>query len=180
MTQAELSTGTLIARSLLRWTLIVGGVLAVIAAIGLIGGGRLPTVAFHPHAPRFDLLAQAGPLIEFHVAAALTALVVGLVILAGVKGTALHKAMGWTWVAAMASVAISSLFIKVINPGHWSFIHFLSGWVIIALPMGVAAIRRRNVRMHRRMMTGLFVGGLIVAGAFTFVPGRLMWAVFFG
>ena len=29
-------------------------------------------------------------------------------------------------------------------------------------------------------MTSMFVGGLIVAGAFTFLPGRLMWAVFFG
>lgn len=24
-----------------------------------------------------------------------------------------------------------------------------------------------------------FVGGLIVAGALTFLPGRLMWAIFF-
>jgi uncharacterized membrane protein len=30
------------------------------------------------------------------------------------------------------------------------------------------------------MMTGNFLGGLIIAGAFTFAPGRLMWRVFFG
>jgi hypothetical protein len=29
------------------------------------------------------------------------------------------------------------------------------------------------------MMTVLVVGGLFIAGAFTFVPGRLMWRVFF-
>lgn len=34
--------------------------------------------------------------------------------------------------------------------------------------------------MHRRMMTGLFIGGLVIAGALTFLPGRLMWQVFFG
>jgi uncharacterized membrane protein len=46
--------------------------------------------------------------------------------------------------------------------------------------MGVAFARRHNIRAHRRMMTGNFLFGLIVAGAFTFVPGRLMWRVFFG
>jgi uncharacterized membrane protein len=35
------------------------------------------------------------------------------------------------------------------------------------------------VQAHRRAMTGMFVGGLIVAGALTFLPGRLMWAIFF-
>jgi len=29
-------------------------------------------------------------------------------------------------------------------------------------------------------MTGMFVGGLIVAGLLTFLPGRLMWTLFFG
>lgn len=29
-------------------------------------------------------------------------------------------------------------------------------------------------------MTGLFVGGLLIAGLFTFAPGRLMWQVVFG
>ena len=29
-------------------------------------------------------------------------------------------------------------------------------------------------------MTGMFVGGLVVAGLLTFLPGRLMWAIFFG
>ena len=29
-------------------------------------------------------------------------------------------------------------------------------------------------------MTSLFWGASIVAGAFTFLPGRLMWRLFFG
>jgi uncharacterized membrane protein len=29
-------------------------------------------------------------------------------------------------------------------------------------------------------MTGLFVGGLLIAGVFAFLPGRLMWRVVFG
>jgi uncharacterized membrane protein len=34
--------------------------------------------------------------------------------------------------------------------------------------------------MHRFAMVSLYVGGILIAGAFTFVPGRLMYRVFFG
>ena len=67
-----------------------------------------------------------------------------------------------------------------INPGGFSLIHLLSGWTIISLPMAIYAVRRGKVQAHRRAMTGMFVGGLLVAGALTFLPGRLMWAIFFG
>jgi uncharacterized membrane protein len=167
-------------RALALRAAIVGGVIAAAAGWNLAHGGHLTLPAPHWHAPHWNLIAYAPPVIQFHIAAALTALITGSVLLAGVKGTALHKRLGWTWVLAMAATAASSLFIKVINPGHWSFIHFLSGWVLIALPMGVVAIRRRDIRLHRRTMTGLFIGGLIIAGAFTFAPGRLMFRVFFG
>lgn len=133
-----------------------------------------------PHAPRLDLIAAAPAIIQLHIAAAVLALGIGTALLIGTKGRTLHKVMGWTWVVSMATVAVSSLFIQSIHPGRYSWIHLLSGWTIVALPMAVAAIKRRNIRLHRRMMTGLFVGGLIVAGAFTFVPGRLMWRVFVG
>jgi uncharacterized membrane protein len=88
--------------------------------------------------------------------------------------------LGWTWVVAMGATAVSSLFIRAINPGAFSLIHLLSGWTIVALPMAVYAARRHRVAAHRRAMTGMFVGGLILAGLFAFLPGRLMWAVFFG
>ncbi|MFT4255182.1 MAG: DUF2306 domain-containing protein [Caulobacter sp.] len=133
-----------------------------------------------PHMPNLSLIAAAPLKIQIHVAAALTALVIGTVLMVGVKGTRLHRTLGWTWVLAMASTAISSLFIREMNHGAMSWIHLLSGWTIVALPMAVYAARRHNVHMHRRFMTGLFVGGLVVAGGFTFLPGRLMWRVFFG
>ncbi|CAN5146593.1 DUF2306 domain-containing protein [soil metagenome] len=146
----------------------------------LVGGAGAHPVAVRLHAPNFALLAQAPALIRLHIAAAVMAFLIGSVILIGVKGTTLHKSLGWAWMAAMMTTAVSSLWIKTINPDHWSYIHFLSGWVIIAVPMGLVAIKRRNVRMHARMMTSIFVGGLVIAGAFTFVPGRLMFQVFFG
>jgi uncharacterized membrane protein len=140
----------------------------------------LERFGFHPHAPDLSLIAAAPLVIQLHIAGAVTALVIGSVLLAGVKGSGLHKRLGWTWVAAMTLTAISSLFIRTLHPGHFSFIHLLSGWTLIALPMAIFAIRRRNVRLHRRAMTGMFVGGLLIAGLFTFLPGRLMWNVFLG
>lgn len=177
------------------WTWIALRTLATLAVVGAVIGwsvmhGRdapglsrlahLGLPPMHLHAPRLELLAAAPAVIRLHVAAALSAFVIGCLLLAGVKGTALHKALGWTWVAAMMVAALGSFFIKVVNPGHWSLIHVLSGWVAIGVPMGIAAIKRGNVRAHRRMMTGQFIGGLIIAGVFTLAPGRLMWNVFFG
>jgi uncharacterized membrane protein len=46
--------------------------------------------------------------------------------------------------------------------------------------MAIFAIRNRKVDAHRRAMTGMFVGGLLVAGALTFLPGRFMFEFFLG
>ena len=81
--------------------------------------------------------------------------------------------------AAMGLTAISSFFITGLNGSHFSWIHGISAWTIIALPMAVAAARRRNIRKHAKGMTNAFVGGLLVAGLFTFLPGRMLWSIFF-
>jgi uncharacterized membrane protein len=132
------------------------------------------------HAPNFGLLAVAPIQIQIHVAAVSTALAVGIALMLGLKGNTVHRTLGWIWVVAMATAAISSLFIHRSNPGGFSFLHLFAGWTLIALPMGVFAARKHNVRLHGRTMTGLFVGGLLIAGAFAFMPGRLMWQIAFG
>jgi uncharacterized membrane protein len=144
----------------------------------VLGLDRLPPIHLHP--PEFWRIAAAGPVIELHLAGVTVALLIGVVLLAGVKGTLVHRTLGWTWVLAMMTAAVSSLFIHEVNRGHLSFIHLLSGWTIITLPMGVAFARRHKVKAHARMMTGLFTGGLVLAGLFAFFPGRLMWQVVFG
>ena len=167
-------------RDLNPWPLIGGAVIAALAVyVGLLNPG-LRALLSHPHAPNLALLAEQPFVIQLHILAALTALGIGTALLIGIKGNRRHRTLGWIWVSAMATVAISSFFIRTINPGHFSWIHLLSGWTVIALPMGVFAARKHNIRMHRRAMTGLFVGGLLVAGLFTFAPGRLMWQVVFG
>jgi uncharacterized membrane protein len=125
-------------------------------------------------------LLNAGLMIQVHLAGAVAAFGLGLVILALPKGTGLHKPLGWAWVGLMALTAVSSFFIRELFNGGFSPIHALSAWVVVALPMGVAAIRGRRVAAHRRTMTGVFLGGLMIAGLFTLLPGRLLWSVFFG
>ncbi len=122
----------------------------------------------------------AAPLVvKVHAAAALMALVVGIVQLAGVKGTTAHRALGWVWVAMMATVAVSALGVTGAD-GRYSWIHLIVPPVLVLLPLAVLAARRHSVLRHRNLMFGLFFGALVVTGLFTLLPGRLMGAIVFG
>jgi uncharacterized membrane protein len=125
-------------------------------------------------------LLDAAPAIPLHAFAALAALALGIVQFAAPKGTLPHRTIGWIWVALMATVAASSFWIHQLRLfGPWSPIHLLSIMVLVLLPIAVVSAHRHDVRRHRRIMIGIFGGGLVVAGLFTFVPGRIMHAVIF-
>ncbi len=105
----------------------------------------------------------------------------GVVQLAAPKGTIPHRLFGWLWAALMLTVAISSFFIHELRLwGMWSPIHLLSVFTLIMLPLAIVHARRQDVRRHQRTMIGLFAGALVIAGVFTFLPGRIMHAVLFG
>jgi uncharacterized membrane protein len=124
-------------------------------------------------------LFAAPLLVKLHAGAALTALVVGIVQLAGVKGTTAHRALGWLWVAMMATVAITALGVTG-EDGRYSWIHLMIPLVAGMLPAAVLAARRHDVLRHRNAMLGLFFGALVVTGLFTLLPGRIMGQVVFG
>ena len=126
-------------------------------------------------------LLQAQPVIQIHAFAAMGAFELGVVQFAAPKGTLPHRTVGWIWVTLMVVIAASSFFIhglKLIGP--FSPIHLLSIFTLGMLPLAVLHARRHNVKGHRGAMIGIFVGALVIAGAFTFVPGRIMYAVAFG
>jgi uncharacterized membrane protein len=126
-------------------------------------------------------LLHAPSVIQVHAFAAMTAFAVGVVQLSAPKGTIPHRLIGWSWAALMLVVAISSLFIHQIRLwGPWSPIHLLSILVLVTLPLAVLHARRHDVRRHRMAMLMLFTGALVIAGVFTFLPGRIMHAVAFG
>ena len=126
-------------------------------------------------------LLQAEPVIQIHAFAAMAAFALGLVQFALPKGTTRHRIAGWTWVALMVAVSVSAFFIHEIRLwGPFSPIHLLAIFTLLMLPLAVVHARRHRVDGHRRAMIGIFTGALLVAGAFTFYPGRIMHAVVFG
>ena len=119
--------------------------------------------------------------IQLHAYAALAAFALGIVQLAAPKGTIPHRALGYLWLSLMLGVAVSAFWIHEIRLwGPWSPIHLLAIYTLAMLPLGLYFARGHNVRGHQRTMLGLFFGALIIAGAFTLVPGRLMHKVVFG
>jgi uncharacterized membrane protein len=116
-----------------------------------------------------------------HAFAAMAAFALGLVQFAAPKGTLPHRTIGWIWVLLMVSVAISSFWIHTIRlVGPFSPIHLLSIFTLIVLPIGVWRAHRHRAADHKRIMTMIFTGALVIAGLFTFLPGRIMHAVVFG
>lgn len=126
------------------------------------------------------LLAAAEP-IPAHAFMAIGVAVLGSIQFLMPKGTALHKIFGRIWAAGMAFVAASGLFIYTIRViGPFSPIHALSVFTLVMLAIGVRRARRGDIAGHRRAMIALYVLGLILAGVFTLLPGRVMHAVVFG
>ena len=172
------------ARMQARWMTRIGWVLTLVILPAAILpflpqiAARASEVSFN--GPDWALWARLSWVIKLHIFAALAALLIGTTILTRPKGTGFHRTLGWGWVLAMATTAVSSLWITELNGNVWSFVHLLSGWTIIALPMAIFAIRNRKVEAHRRAMTGIFVGGLLIAGSLSFIPGRFMFEFFFG
>lgn len=126
-------------------------------------------------------LLAAPVLVQLHVFAALGALVIGAVQLVGHKGGAAHRRLGWSWVVAMLVVTLSSFgFSYDPTIGPFSWIHGLSAFTTVAVAVGVLEARRRKVKAHRTTMIMLFWFALVLTGAFTLLPGRIMHAVVLG
>jgi uncharacterized membrane protein len=126
-------------------------------------------------------LLDAPATIQVHAFAAMSAFAVGLLQVMLPKGTLRHRGMGWIFVVLMAVVALSSFFIHQLRLwGPFSPIHLLSIFTLTTLPLAVYHAWRGRIGSHQWAMLSLFVGGLVVAGVFTFAPGRIMHAVAFG
>ncbi len=126
-------------------------------------------------------LLNASPAIQIHTAAALSAFAIGLVQFASPKGTLPHRTVGWAWVALMATVCVTAFFIHELRVwGEWSPIHLLAVFTLVMLPVAVWHAHRHQVASHKRAMTSLFLGALVIAGIFTLWPGRIMHRVVFG
>ena len=124
------------------------------------------------------LLASPAAVIV-HAFAATAALALGAAVLFLRKGTALHVTLGRIWAACMMLTAAISLTMTGINPGRFSAIHLLSLLTLVNIPYAIWMRRRGRIAAHAWAMASNYAG-LLIAGAFTLVPGRIMHAVIFG
>jgi uncharacterized membrane protein len=165
-------------------TIVTGlGLFAFLAfVIGGRGGAYIVYALAHArlHWPDWRLIAEAPWAIRIHLATVAAAVVLTTVQVLGPKGTTVHRTLGWALAVLLVTTAIAALFIR--NPGGGLFNPFqvFSLWTLIAIPWGIASARKHNVRRHASLMYGFYFGGMILAGLLAFLPGRLMWRVFFG
>ena len=126
-------------------------------------------------------LLNAAPAIQIHIFAAMAVILLGVIQFVAPKGTLPHRTVGWSWVALMLVMVVSSFFIHELRTwGQWSPIHLMSIGTLVPLPLAVVYARRHDVNVHRKIMLGLYFGGVLFAGVLTFMPGRIMHAVIFG
>ena len=108
----------------------------------------------------------------------------GAYLLLSDKGTPLHRAMGKVYMVLMGVTGLLTLFIPAdVGPrflGHFGFLHLLSLLTLWSVPRAWVAARRRDMRVHKAAMVRLYLGGILVAGAFAvFAEGRFLHTWFF-
>ncbi len=136
----------------------------------------------------FEPLLEAPMIIQVHAFAAMAAFLLGVIQFAAPKGTLPHKVLGVIWLLIMTSIAVSSIFVRpALYPGlpitQWfSFIHIFTVMTFYGVAQGAFFLMRGgpNLKQHAKPLAGIFIGGLVIAGGFAFLPGRIMHQVAFG
>ena len=126
-------------------------------------------------------------ILSLHALPGLLAVILGSIVLLSKKGTKTHKRRGYIWLGLMLLISLTAIFIQEINPGFYSLIHLLIPWTIFSIIFGIYAIKKFKVtknkvwrNLHQWTMVGLFFGALVIAGAFTLMPGRMLNEIIFG
>lgn len=123
-------------------------------------------------------------LMFMHLLTVLPCVIIGGILLIIKKGTKSHKSFGRIYMILMLFTAFITLFMPakvgatVLN--HFGWIHLFSFLTIWTVPTAYLAIKKGNIKAHKRKMILLYFGAIVIAGAFTFSPGRYLHEVFFG
>lgn len=115
-----------------------------------------------------------------HLVTVIPAIPLGGYLFATRKGGPRHRLLGKVWLALMLTTAVSTIFIRNLNDGGFSWIHLLTLLAIVSVPQALLSARRGDISAHRKHMLTFYLGSLIIAGGFTFLPGRTMWQWAFG
>lgn len=116
--------------------------------------------------------------IQLHAGAAIAAVLLGAVQLIAPKGTLPHRQLGYIWVGLMLTVAVTAIFIR--HSGSFSWLHIFVPLTVFGVAGLIMQARKGLVSRHRNSVLALYLGALMIPGAFSFMPGRLMWDVVAG
>ena len=159
---------------------IIGLTVGVTALITLL---MMALSSFYTWSPGFTSNSEQMTLpLIIHIATVIPAVPLGGYVLLRKKGDKMHKLLGKIWAMLMMVTAISSFGLGSLGTGLFglglSFIHIFSVVTLISIPMAIWRIRVGDVRGHFHAMQGPYIG-LIIAGLFAFMPGRLMGSLIF-
>lgn len=123
-------------------------------------------------------------LMFLHLATVVPCFIIGTILLLIKKGTTLHKKAGRLYMILMLITAIITLFMPAhVGPrllNHFGWIHSFSVLTIYTVPTAYIAVKKGDINSHKRKMILLYFGAIIIAGGFTFFPGRYLYEIFFG
>lgn len=130
-------------------------------------------------------LLRAPLAVQIHVATVLPAFIIGTYqIFLSRKGAPAHRALGYVYLTLMGMTAITTLFVHQLTPNSplWGLspLHLLVPLTLFGVVGALRGAWTHNIAMHRRAMILLYVGGILIAGGLTFLPGRVMHHVVFG
>ena len=123
-------------------------------------------------------------LMYFHLLTIVPCVFIGAYLLIVKKGNKIHRVLGRVYMLLMLITSILTLFMQAhVGPrlfNHFGFLHLFSVLTIYTVPTAYIAIKKGEVNKHKWKMILLYFGAIVIAGAFTFVPGRYLYEVFFG
>jgi uncharacterized membrane protein len=123
-------------------------------------------------------------LMYIHLATVVPCFFIGGLLLLIKKGTGIHRRLGRVYMVLMLITAMVTLFMpahvgpRILN--HFGWIHSFSFLTLYTVPTAYIAIKKGQRKRHMLKMILLYAGAIIIAGGFTFVPGRYLHSVFFG
>ena len=156
-----------ISADLFERVLAVGAIVLLICVVAALARGM-------PYWP------QIPPLVWAHLLTMIVTLTLTPVMLFRRRGDKVHRRLGTIWVVAMIATALVSFGIRGANHGGFSFIHLLSIWTLIQVPVIWWSARHHRIVRHRASVRGMVTGALLIAGFFTFPFDRMLGRFLFG
>jgi uncharacterized membrane protein len=126
--------------------------------------------------------------IQLHFVTVVPAFFLGLwQLTASRKGSPSHRLIGKIYLTLMSTTALAAFFIPSFSsfsigagPIRLGLIHLFIPLTINGIWQTRKALRAGDIAAHKASMRGMYFGGLIIAGALTFLPERIMYRMFFG